>query len=85
MLERFYGLMDIAEPTFNCSLCGAKTAEEQSKFHLCEKCEHEALKRFKFFLCNEFTNNEREYLDTCTEGISLTEPEKIKDVKAVYC
>ena len=84
MLERFYGLTDIVEVTHECSKCGKTISEEQSKYNLCEKHEHEALKRFKHYLCNEFTDNEREYIDACTEGISLTEPEKIKDVKAVY-
>ena len=69
---------------FQCSSCEAKISEQQSAYHLCESCESKALARFKYFLCNEFTDNEREYIDACTEGISLTEIEKIKDIKAVY-
>ena len=84
MTERFYGLTDIVPVTHVCSKCGKTISEEQSKYNLCEKCEHEALKRFKFFLCNEFTDSEREYIDACTEGVSLTEPQKIKNVKAIY-
>ena len=84
MLEPFYGLTDIEPVTHICSKCGAEISEEQSAYHLCESCESKALARFKYFLCNEFTNAEREYLDACVEGNSLTEPEKIKDIKAVY-
>lgn len=84
MTERFYGLTDIVPVTHECSKCGATISEQQSAYQLCESCESKALARFKAFLLNEFTDNEREYIDACTEGISLTEPEKIKDIKAVY-
>ena len=69
---------------FQCSSCGAEISEEQSSYNLCESCETKALARFKYFLCNEFTENERKYLDACIEGNSLTEIEKIRDIKAVY-
>ena len=72
------------EAQHKCSSCEAEISDEQSKYGLCEKCETKASARFKAFLLNEFTENEREYIDACTEGISLTEPEKIKDIKAVY-
>ena len=83
MLTPFYGLTDIAEITHQCSSCGTTISEQQSAYQLCESCETKALQRFKDFLLNEFTENEREYIDACTEGISLTEPNKIKDIKAV--
>ena len=75
---------DIAEIAHQCSSCGTVIAEEQSTYHLCESCEEKALAQFKYLLCNEFTENERKYIDDCTEGISLTEPEKFKPIKAIY-
>ena len=78
----FAHLADISEIAHQCSSCGTSIREEQSAYNLCESCEKKALERFRFFLCNEFTDAEREYIDACVEGISLTEPEKIKDVKA---
>ena len=83
-MEPFYGITDIVPITHECSICNTPITEEQSKFKLCEKHEHEALQRFLHYLCNEFTDNEREYIDACVEGNSLTEPEKIKDIKAIY-
>ena len=84
MMERFCGLTDIEPVTHECSKCGKTISEEQSKYNLCDVCEMLALEKFVHYLRNEFTDYEREYLDACTEGISLTEPNKIKDVKAVY-
>lgn len=83
-MEPFYGLTDIIEISHQCSSCGTIIPEEQSAYNLCEQCEEKALALFKGYLCNEFTNAEREYLDACTEGISLTEPEKFKNIKAIY-
>ena len=67
-----------------CAICGEAISEEQSAYNLCSRCEKKSLARFKYYLCNEFTDNERAYLDTCVEGNSLTEVEKIKDIHAIY-
>ena len=76
---------DVSEISHQCSKCGTTIAEEQSKYGLCEVCEMLALEKFVHYLCNEFDNAEREYIDACTEGVSLTEVEKIKDIKAISC
>lgn len=75
---------DVFEISHQCSKCGTTIAEEQSKYSLCESCEYIALRRFKVLLTDKFTDAEREYIDACVEGVSLTEVEKIKDIKAVY-
>ena len=84
MLTPFKTFTDVYEIDRQCSKCGTTISEEQSAHNLCEVCEMKALAKFKAFLCNEFTDAEREYIDACTEGVSLTEVEKIKDIKAVY-
>lgn len=71
-------------PSFYCDKCGKEITEEQSAYHLCEECETAALLKFKAILKFAFTKEELEYLDACTEGISLTEPDRIEPVKAVY-
>lgn len=70
-------------PSFYCEKCGAEIDEEQSAYGLCAKCEAAALLRFKAMLLT-FTQEERKYLDACVEGTSLTDPQNIKPVKAVY-
>lgn len=67
-----------------CVMCGATIEEEQSAYKLCSRCEQKALARFKYLMLNEFNDHEREYLDACVEGNSLTEVEKIKPVAAIY-
>ena len=69
---------DVSEISRQCSKCGTVIAEEQSKYGLCEVCEMLALEKFVHYLCNEFDNAEREYIGACTEGVSLTEPNKFK-------
>lgn len=75
---------EMPEEIYLCSQCGAEITEEQSAYHLCEECEAAALLKFKAILKFAFTKEELEYLDACTEGTSLTEPQNIKPVKAVY-
>ena len=70
--------------SLECSMCGAAIDEEQSTYNLCSQCEKKALARFRYLMLNEFTDCEREYLDACVEGNSLTEVEKIKPVRAIY-
>ena len=72
------------EPTRECSICGVTISEEQSAFKLCEDCEIKAWERFSYLLLNEFTQSEREFVDACVEGHSLTEIEKIKPLPAIY-
>lgn len=74
---------EMPEEIYLCSQCGTEIDEEQSAYGLCADCEAAALLRFKAMLLT-FTPEERKYLDACTEGISLTEPQNIKPVKAVY-
>jgi len=78
MLTPFASFTDITEITHQCSSCGTTITEQQSAYHLCETCETAALAKFKAYICNEFTDAEREYIDACVEGISLTEPHKFK-------
>lgn len=74
---------DKPEP-LECAICGATIDEEQSTYNLCARCERKALARFRYLMLNEFNDHEREYLDACVEGCSLTEPEKLKPVRAIY-
>lgn len=74
---------DKPEP-LECAICGEAISEEQSAYNLCARCERKALARFKYLMLNEFNDHEREYLDACVEGNSLTEVEKIKPVAAIY-
>lgn len=74
---------EMPEEIYLCSQCGAEIDEEQSAYGLCAKCEAAALLRFKAMLLL-FTPEERKYLDACVEGTSLTEPQNIQPVKAVY-
>ena len=90
-LERdgeIYGETYIASETFfygncYCENCDEEITEEQSAFKLCEDCEKKAWERFRFLLLNEFTQSEREFIDACVEGHSLTEVEKIKPLPAI--
>ena len=75
---------DVSEISHQCSKCATTISEEQSAHNLCESCETNALAKFKAFLCNEFTDAEREYISECTDNVSLVNVGEIKDVKAVY-
>ena len=68
-------------PSFSCERCGAEIADDQSAYHLCERCEGDALRRLVDFL-HDFTESEREYLDACLEGTSIVDPDKIKPILA---
>jgi hypothetical protein len=65
-----------------CENCGEAIPEHQNAYGLCAKCENKALEQFKYFLNNEFTEAEREYLDACIEGCGITHTENIKAVLA---
>ena len=74
----------IASENLYCENCDSEITKEQSAFNLCEDCEIKAWERFKYLLLNEFTQSEREFIDACVEGNSLTEIEKIKPLPAIY-
>lgn len=74
---------DKPEP-ITCAICERQIDEEQSAYHLCERCEKHAWERFRGLVLNEFNDHERAYINACLEGNSLVEIEKIKPVRAVY-
>ena len=73
-----------ASEPLGCRQCGASIPEEQSLYKLCKKCEQEAWERFRYLMLNEFTDAEREFLDGCIDGKSLTDIEEIKPTTAIY-
>ena len=60
-----------------CADCG-KDISIHNKYGLCEECKTKALKQFVYYLNNELTERDREYIDDCIMLVGIIDPEKIK-------
>ena len=54
------------EEISRCEVCGEYACESGERY--CEECKTDALKRFQYFLRNEFTEKEREMLNDLYDG-----------------
>ena len=62
-----------------CKHCLEKFEEGDIFCGLCKSCAHKVLRQFVYFLKNEFDDAGREYLDACTDGLLLAEPQSLLD------
>ena len=67
-------------PVVSCERCGKLIAVGADTHGLCGHCAEATVARLRYFLNNEFTEEEREVLNEAFDGVPLTEPEKAKVV-----